>query len=877
MQSKKKMAILFSVITILSVIALAAPVSAQPLTVHNINTSENFGTIQGAIYDPDTTPGNTILIDSGIYNEDIVVNKTLILLGNDTGIGWPVINGTGASDGKSVTLTADGVTMERFTVWRSGSYGIFLLSNNNVLTDITVGGEDPENQDIGIYFPALIGSNGNTLTNCSFSGAERGIEIWGSSNNVFTDCTATGNSQQGIIIESNSNNNVFKGCTASSNGGSGFYLIVSSNNNSFADCTATGNGDYGFYFDGSVLSLTDNTITGCNASDNEKTGIRLEISDNTTLQDCITSDNEFDGIRILSSDNCTLSGCNITGNCNNTTFGIAGIHARGGSSDLNLTDCTISENNAHGVYLMEDSNNATITDCTFNGNDEYGISLSTCSGAVFTNSTATGNTYDGIYLTQSGNAQLTNCIASDNLRSGIYAALSDAIDFTGCTVENNEQDGFEFSFDCDDCTLMDCTATGNDRYGIQLAQFNGTTITGCTISENEWGIRLLGSTSTTLYNNFFYNTQNTYFPGTSGNCVWNTTKTSGQNILNGSYIGGNFWGTPEGTGFSQTQADADGDGFSDEPYNITVGHIDELPLVYFMTADFTAAPTSGTKPLSVEFTGTAMGSPTSWHWDFGDGSSSTLQNPSHNYTDPGTYGVSLTVSNDFRILEKTKTAYITVFRPPVPDGGGGKSNTAVDAATNLNTGDAASFNFDESAIYLVVVTAGDDISEIMITATSAGLPSSIPAPDGTAFQFIELTLYKTTDEAIGSAQIEFTVPLSWLEEEGFDPADIILYRWNDGEWQSLPTDFVKEENGNAYFTATSPGFSLFAITAAEQVVVDEADTLVATEEPAGEMTTEPAPTDTSAPAATPTPTQSPLLWAPIFALGGIFVLLRRRR
>lgn len=874
MQSKKKMAILFSLLTILSVIALAAPVSAQPLTVHNINTSENFGTIQGAIYDPDTTPGNTILIDTGIYNEDVVVNKTLILRGNDTGAGLPVINGTGSSDGKSVTLNADGVTMERFTVWRSGSYGIFLLSDNNVLTDITVGGEDPENQDKGIYSPAVIGSNGNTLTNCSFSGAERGIEIWGSSNNVFTGCTATGNSQEGVIIESNSNNNVFTGCTASSNGASGFNLIVSSNNNSFVDCTATGNGEYGFYFDGRELSLTDNTITGCNASDNEKTGIRLEISDNTTLQDCITSDNEFDGIRILSSDNCTLSGCTATGNCNNTTFGMAGIHARGGSSDLTLTDCTVSGNNADGVYLMENSNNATITGCTFSENDEYGIFLSTCSGAVFTNCTATGNTQHGIYLASSGNAQLTDCVASDNLQSGINAAISDAIDFTGCTVGNNAQDGI-YNTMSDNSAITNCTVTGNGGSGLNLHSSENITVTGCTIRENEWGIRLLDAKATTLYNNFFYNSLNTYFPGISDNCVWNSTKTAGKNILNGSYIGGNFWGKPEGTGFSQTQADADGDGISDEPYNLTVGHTDELPLVYFMTADFTATPTSGTKPLSVEFTGTATGSPTSWYWDFGDGSSSTLQSPSHNYTDPGTYGVSLTVSNDFRILEKTKTAYITVFAPPAPDGGG-RSTTAVDAATNLNTGDAASFNFDESAIYLVVVTAGDDISEIMITATSAGLPSSIPAPEGTAFQFIELTLYKTTDDAISSVQIEFTVPLSWLEEEGFDPADIVLYRWHEGEWQSLPTDFVKEENGKVYFTATSPGFSLFAITAAEQVVVDEADTPVATEEPAGEMTTEPAPTDT-APAATPTPTQSPLLWAPILTLGGIFVLLRRRR
>ena len=77
-------------------------------------------------------------------------------------------------------------------------------------------------------------------------------------------------------------------------------------------------------------------------------------------------------------------------------------------------------------------------------------------------------------------------------------------------------------------------------------------------------------------------------------------------------------------------------------------------------ADFTGTPTSGYSPLTVQFNDTSTGSPTSWSWNFGDGSTSTLQNPSHEYTSPGTYTVSLTVTNGAGSDMETKPGYVTV-------------------------------------------------------------------------------------------------------------------------------------------------------------------------------------------------------------------------
>jgi len=64
---------------------------------------------------------------------------------------------------------------------------------------------------------------------------------------------------------------------------------------------------------------------------------------------------------------------------------------------------------------------------------------------------------------------------------------------------------------------------------------------------------------------------------------------------------------------------------------------------------------------TVTFTDTSAGSPTAWAWDFGDNGTSSVKNPSHQYTSAGTYTVKLTASNaNGTGTTATKTGYITV-------------------------------------------------------------------------------------------------------------------------------------------------------------------------------------------------------------------------
>ncbi len=314
---------------------------------------------------------------------------------------------------------------------------------------------------------------------------------------------------------------------------------------------------------------------------------------------------------------------------------------------------------------------------------------------------ASGSSYSGIYLSGCNKCVIENNKLMSNGR-GIYLVSSKGCTVSKNTITSNGYYGIVLG-SCTGNTISGNTAS-NDARGIHVGSSDDNTLTGNTVtSNNAYGIYVCGlSDRNLIYNNYFNNTNVTIKSGTGNS--YNTTKTAGKNIIGGAYTGGNYWGKPDGTGFSDTAVDKDGDGISDSAYTSITSSIysDYLPLVTpsnpaASDADFSSNVTSGNAPLNVLFTDKSTGTPTAWNWSFGDGTYSTEKNPVHTYSAAGNYTVTLTATNAAGSNTATKSNYITVA--------GTSSQTPV-----------ASFSSN--------VTSGSAPLNVLFTDTSTGSPTA---------------------------------------------------------------------------------------------------------------------------------------------------------
>jgi len=290
-----------------------------------------------------------------------------------------------------------------------------------------------------------------------------------------------------------------------------------------------------------------------------------------------------------------------------------------------------------------------------------------------------------------------------------------------------------------------------------------------------------------------------------------------------------------------------------------------------LAANFAANATTGVAPLTVRFNDTSTGFPDAWEWDFGDDtSSSTDQNPVHEYAEPGWYTVNLTMQNRESTDTRTKTEYISVFQAghfyPFPlDGvsaGSGQTVTinrttlagSLNVSGNTATieGPAPSFagaNFVFSSLNQTGGNVTGDLTYVLMNSVpvTITLPwggtalvaveancssydsaasfdllvaggcsrsdhttfSGVASAEGTPLSDLLLTLrVEHTVPGLNGAVITLTLPVEWVDAYGHE--NIRLFRRDDtGNVTILPTVFVSENATHAVFRAWTPGFSTF--------------------------------------------------------------------
>jgi parallel beta-helix repeat protein len=363
-----------------------------------------------------------------------------------------------------------------------------------------------------------------------------------------------------------------------------------------------GLGGYGIYLRNKERVTIRNCIIGYFTR-----GIYLSHSNNNTLTDN-TANSNYGGIFLSSSINNLLTGNTV----NSNNRGISLYYA----SDNNILTANTANSNFFGIYLYSSDNN-TLAANTANSNYS-GISLGYSDNNILTGNTANSNYDTGIPLHSSKNNTLTSNTANSNDQTGISLSYSDNNILTGNTANSNRY-GISFYCASDNNSLADNTFS-NNRYGIHIYYFSYDNL---------------------IYNNYFNNTNNFYLFLVTRN-FWNITKTAGINIVGGPYLSGNFWAKPNGTGFSQTCEDADGDGICDSIYTLASGNVDYLPLTFLLNRPPEAnanGPYVGDEGSPITFDGSASSDPDGdelqYRWDFdnnGSWDTAWLSVPTATYT-----------------------------------------------------------------------------------------------------------------------------------------------------------------------------------------------------------------------------------------------------
>lgn len=361
-------------IVLLVIVASPLKTSGQKsLQVYNLRTGESYETIQEAI--DASRSRDTLYVGIGTYYENLVVNKTISLIGenkSDT-----IIDGD--DRGNVISVTADNVEIRGFTI-QGGSEGTQIRggiyvqhSSGNKIVDNVI-----KDNEYGIY---LSYSAENSVLNNTIIGNRYGLKLLYAANNVFSNNGFSLNSN-GIRLEYSINNtfsennvslttfdgifaiactdNVFSNNRVNDNN-FGFRLSASASNNFFENNVSKNN--QGF----SLSSSFYNLFSGNNVSLNRNYGVWLGASGNNVFFNNYLVNNEV-SFRLLTSNYNLIYHNNFVNTILDTAQKPSSIESQ------NSWDNGI-EGNYWSTFDGSDTNKNGISDMAYvineNNNDSY--------------------------------------------------------------------------------------------------------------------------------------------------------------------------------------------------------------------------------------------------------------------------------------------------------------------------------------------------------------------------------------------------------------------------------------------------------------------------------------------------------------------------
>jgi len=309
--------------------------------------------------------GDTAYVYSGIYHENVSINKSINLFGEDK---TKTIIDEGGFYGNEdvINVSADEVTISGFSLTGSARYhdkaGIKIQSNHNTIYNNNIYDNErgvyilnssynnkicnntiSNNAYSGIY---LYNSSNNTLNGNTIVYTGPGIDLLQSSHNIITGNKIT-SVFVGIHLEKSSINAICNNYIKSIVW-EGIMLWRYSDNNSIMENTITNGGDRGIFLqDSNNNDITNNTITN-----NELTGISIiRSSHNNISHNLITNNERGIGLAVYSNDN--IVSFNTIANNDDLAMFLSRI------SNSSITN-NICANSKIGIFLWRSYNNLVV-------------------------------------------------------------------------------------------------------------------------------------------------------------------------------------------------------------------------------------------------------------------------------------------------------------------------------------------------------------------------------------------------------------------------------------------------------------------------------------------------------------------------------------
>jgi len=354
---------------LLGMLTFAFNIQPTQLEPRTITVPDDYPIIQEAINE--ASPTDTIYVRSGTYYENIIVNKTVSLIGENR---KSIIDGNGTET--VVHITANNVNITGFIIQNSGSSGKdsginiegasgctisgnILINNSqgirledsrnngiydNVIDRAQAPGHTPYGHTYGIVL--CVSSTNNIIINNTIINATIGISLKPSvGNNTIADNILI--NHDGFYIWDSDNNIITNNTIASipEKGSRGIYLS-DSDGNVFTSNTITNSRLYGIQ----LFAAYDNVFKENNVKDNYH-GMYLEYSRRNIISQNNFTKNNNNGIYMKTSTYNTISGNNIANN-------YCGIVVGSSSNYNSISENNITANNRHGIELIYSSNNS---------------------------------------------------------------------------------------------------------------------------------------------------------------------------------------------------------------------------------------------------------------------------------------------------------------------------------------------------------------------------------------------------------------------------------------------------------------------------------------------------------------------------------------